>query len=132
MLSFLNGEKMSCAYPVIKETLPKSALGYNTNNKYPQFPPLMADGRAVVASYQPEAVINNSILKETGIQTNWQYRNYLTHNAHDIMQYNFKEACNDSGYYKRYVDLPQRPLVGTPYLYTSSVDRRPVMGFQNK
>ena len=34
-------EQLNCAYPIIKETIPKSSLGYNTNNKYPEFPPLM-------------------------------------------------------------------------------------------
>ena len=41
MFSFYTtGENLKCAYPIIKETIPKSSLGYNTNNVYPQFPPL--------------------------------------------------------------------------------------------
>ena len=51
-------QSVNCAYPVIKETVPESARGYNTNNKYPQFPPLMSDGRSVTATWQPESSIN--------------------------------------------------------------------------
>jgi hypothetical protein len=48
---FQNSEKLDCAYPVVKETLPLSSRGYHTNNKYPEFPPLMNDGRSIVASW---------------------------------------------------------------------------------
>jgi hypothetical protein len=40
-------ETIQCAYPVVKETVPQSERGYRTNNKYPQFPPLMNDGRSM-------------------------------------------------------------------------------------
>ena len=78
MLSFSN---VDIAYPIIKETIPKSSLGYNTNNKYPEFPPLMSDGRSIISSYQPETVVNTELLHRNGIQTNWQYRKYLTENS---------------------------------------------------
>jgi hypothetical protein len=78
-------ETLSCAYPIIKETVPQSALGYRTNNKYPEFPPLMNDGRAVTASYQPEAVLNEKLIRSNNIQSNWQYRRYLTNHAKEIM-----------------------------------------------
>jgi hypothetical protein len=87
---------------VIKETLPRSSLGYTTNNLYPGFPPIMSDGRAIVASYQPEAVLNTALLQRNQIQSNWQYRRFLTDNANQVMQQNFVEACNDMGYYERF------------------------------
>jgi hypothetical protein len=99
-------QQLDSAYPIIKETVPRSALGYNTNNKYPEFPPLMSDGRSITATWQPEAVINADLLAKHGIQNNWQYRNYLTQNAKDIMRYNFRESSNDAGYYKRAADIP--------------------------
>lgn len=92
----------SADFPVIKETLPRSALGYTTNNLYPGFPPVMADGRSIVASYQPEAILNATLLQQNHIQSNWQYRKYLTANAGEIMQKNFREACNDMGYFERF------------------------------
>jgi hypothetical protein len=121
-------ETISSAYPVIKESLPQSALGYKTNNKYPEFPPLMSDGRAVTASYQPEAVLNEKLLRSNNIQSNWQYRRYLTKHANEIMEYNFREASNDAGYFARQDDVPSsqsNKILGvssTPYLYSSSTD----------
>jgi hypothetical protein len=89
MFSFLNNDGST-----------SSALqGYHTNNQYDGFPPLMNDSRALIASWQPEASINNQILKKQQIKSNWQYRKYLQDNASDIMNYNMEEACNDSGYF---------------------------------
>lgn len=102
MFSYPQPDSVECAFPVIKETLPRSSLGYSTNNLYAGFPPMMADGRSLVASYQPEAVLNTTLIQQNQIQTNWQYRKYLTDNAQQIMQQNFREACNDMGYYERF------------------------------
>lgn len=89
MFSFLNKDVST----------PSTLRGYHTNNQYHDFPPLMNDSRALIACWQPEASINNQILKEQKIKSNWQYRKYLQENATDIMKYNMEEACNDSGYY---------------------------------
>ena len=132
MFSFLNrGSNLNCEYPIVRETLPKSTLGYNTNNKYPAFPPLMSDGRALISSYQSNEVINDKILKNSGIKSNWKYREYLTQNAKYIIQYNFTEACNDAGYYSRVVEpepgVPEN-LYKPPYLYANYMDSTPVLG----
>ena len=129
MFAFLNHQSVSCAYPEIKETIPPSMLGYQTNTRYPSFPPLMNDGRAVISSWQPEAVINNRILKDNHIQSNWQYRNYLTKNAEDIMRYNYRESSNDFGYFKRYQDTPKEYNV--PFLYPSFISEAKPNGYQN-
>ncbi len=73
--------------------------GYTTNNIYNGVPPLMMDGRSVIASYQPEAWLNESLLKESGVKSNYEYRQYLVNNAKDIMRRNFEESANDCGYY---------------------------------
>ena len=127
-------ETMDCAYPVIKETIPKSSLGYNSNNKYLGFPPLMSDGRSVTASYQPEAVLNNELIKTNNIQSNWQYRKFLTENSKQIMEYNFREASNDAGYFKRYSGVPINNLekmyqTNTPYLFDSVMDDNKPFGY---
>jgi hypothetical protein len=88
MFSFLNDSSTS-----------SNLRGYHTNNIYKGFPPLMNDSRAVIASWQPEASINNQILKKQQIKSNWEYRKYLQENASEIMKYNMDEACNDSGYF---------------------------------
>jgi hypothetical protein len=103
MFSYPQPESVDCAFPVIKETLPRSSLGYTTNNVYAGFPPMMADGRSIVASYQPEAVLNATLIQQNQIRSNWQYRKYLTTNAQQIMQQNFREACNDMGYHERFL-----------------------------
>lgn len=129
MFSFLSApEKVECAYPNIKETIPRSALGYGANPVYPGFPPIMMDGRAIVASDQPEAILNNALIKELGIQSNWQYRQYLTKNAKDIMRYNYTESSNDVGYFKRYEDSPNQYSV--PFVYPSFVSQETPNGYQ--
>ena len=97
-LDIIQTQQIAVVHPTAQE-LPKSALGYSTNNVYPGFPPLMNDGRALIASWQPDAVLNQSLLQSSGIKSNWEYRKFLTENANDIMRRNFAEAANDTGYY---------------------------------
>ena len=123
-------EELNCAYPIIKESIPKSSLGYNTNNKYPEFPPLMMDGRAITASYQPESILNESLIRDNSIKSNWEYRKFLTENADQLMQYNFRESCNDSGYYKRYEDILNNNA-STPYYYSSPTDNSRPFGYSS-
>lgn len=123
-------EQLNSAYPVIKESIPKSSLGYNTNNKYPEFPPLMMDGRAITASYQPESILNESLILENGIKSNWEYRKFLTGNAQNLMEYNFREACNDSGYYKRYEDIMNNTN-SVPFHYMSHSDTSKPFGYSS-
>ena len=78
---------------------------YQTNNQYPNFPPKMNDGRAVLASWQPGAVVNEAMMKESGIQSNWQYRRFLVENGDEIRRKNFMYACNDTGYFIRNEDI---------------------------
>jgi hypothetical protein len=136
MFSYHQGEKIESAYPVIKETIPRSSLGYATNNKYPEFPPLMSDGRSVTNTWQPESVINDDLIQSNNIKSNWQYRRYLTQNAKDIMEYNFRESSNDVGYYKRVIDLPNmqsnkvEKLNGVPYNFSSLLDNSKPFGYQ--
>ena len=135
--SFKQGEPLHCAYPVIKETVPRSSLGYHTNNKYPEFPPLMSDGRSVTATWQPESTINADLIQSNNIQSNWQYRKYLTNNAQKIMEYNFRESSNDVGYYKRPTDIPSiqsnmvSGIVNKPYVYSSALDNTRPIGYAN-
>ena len=134
MFSSLNFEPVNCAYPIIKETIPKSSLGYNTNNKYPEFPPLMNDGRSITASYQPEAVTNEELKNVIGIKSNWEYRKYLTDNSKEIMEHNFREACNDVGYIKRHTDTPMNRIdnfssASSPYLFNSVMDNSTPFGY---
>lgn len=116
------------AYP--DTTCQKSKLGYHTNNQYDGFPPLMSDGRAITASYQPEAVLNNHLLKELGVTSNWQYRQYLTNHSKEIMKYNCIQSANDAGYYRRYIGEPNEKPYSTPYIVPSFVDTSKPEGYQ--
>ena len=61
----------------------------------------MHDGRNY-ASWQSGAAINENLRKKTGIKQNWEYRKYLTENSQQIARDNFREACNDVGYFERF------------------------------
>ena len=67
---FSNGVELATAYPHIVDR-PKSIYGYQTHNLYKDYPPMMADGRVISASWQPEAVINNNLVKMVGVTSNW-------------------------------------------------------------
>jgi hypothetical protein len=43
-------------------------------------------------------IINQKLIKENEITTNWKYRQYMIKNANTIMEYNYKESSNDTGY----------------------------------
>jgi hypothetical protein len=133
MFSFgYNSAKIDCAYPVIKETVPQSALGYNTNNLYPKFPPKMSDGRSAISSWQPESAANNQLLKNNDIKSNWEYRKYLTHHSQQVMEYNFRETCNDTGYFIPPLEVgePNKHSTNVPYTYTSYTDNSKPEGYQ--
>ena len=113
-MSYLN-----TAYPTLNvPSMPSSThLGYSTNNIYPNFPPLMSDGRTVLASFQPESATNQFLLEKLGIKSNWEYRQYLQNNAKDIMKYNCMNMSNDVGYINRFDGSAQGPNV--PQTFTS-------------
>jgi len=110
------------AYPVIRETIPSSRLGYQANNVYEGYPPLMSDGRSVTASWQPNTVVNEQIIADNHIQSNWEYRKYLQKNALHIMQLSMRDASNDCGFYDRYADY--KFSNGTPVVYQNLMDNR--------
>ena len=121
-----NGTSLEYAYSY-NENIPKSSLGYDTNNKYSNFPGIMNDGRSVIASWQQEPVINQGLVKDSGVTSNSAYRNYLIHNSQSILAHNVQESYNDVGYYKRYAEPPKEyNLTGSPYLFNSVTDKRKV------
>jgi hypothetical protein len=134
---FSNSQNIESAYPVIKETVPQSERGYNTNNKYPGMPPLMNDGRSITASWQPNATENTKIIEDNKITSNWQYRKYLTNNANDVMKSNFLASSNDNGYNTRPIDIPNiqsnqiSQKMKTPHTFSSVLDNTEPFGFTN-
>jgi hypothetical protein len=102
MFSYPQPEPISSAYSCEQIERPLSTLGYATNNVYPSFPANMGDSRSLIASYQPEAILNDNLIKQSGVKTNWEYRKYLVDHSKEIAESNFKEACNDCGYFDRF------------------------------
>ena len=90
------------AYPVYN--IQPEFDGYSMNNKYTGYPPLMSDGRSLVAGYTPEAVLNAELMKRNGITNNMQYRQFMTKNTETVQQTNFNLAANDIGYIYRSVN----------------------------
>jgi hypothetical protein len=127
-------ENVKCAYPNCQETIPRSNLGYASNNIYAGFPPIMSDGRSIVASNQPESIRNRELLESSGIKSNWQYRKYLTENSQEIAEQNFKEACNDVGYTQRFTPNErenQTKISNVPFVYPSYLDGSQPVGYSN-
>jgi hypothetical protein len=104
---------------------------YSASNNYNfNFPPKMADGRNW-ATWQPEAVVNQRIQMQEGIQTNWQYRMYLQQNGNQIMNYNTQEACYDLGL-DPHVQTGKTPSSNVPYMFKNTFDRsKPGFGYCN-
>ena len=79
------------------------------------------------ASWQPDAVINNKIHQESGITSNWKYRQYIQNNANHIMKYNSMEYIYASGN-NPYFDQGE-PSANVPHRFSSLHD--PSYGFSN-
>ena len=92
-----------------------------SNNIHYNFPPIMTDGR-IFSSWQPEAVINENIQNQENIHSNWNYRQYMTHNGLHIMKYNNLEACNLLGLPTHFKsnELPSDAVSQNPHLYKST------------
>jgi len=93
-----------------------------SNNIHFNFPPIMADGRNY-ASWQPEAVVNERIQKQEHIKSSWEYRQFLTNNALQIMKYNNQEACTDLGL-NPHIQTNATPSSNVPYMFSSVMDTR--------
>jgi len=90
----------------------------------------MDDGRNY-ASYQPEAVINERIQQQNNINTNWKYRQFLTKNASDIINFNTQEACYTLGL-SPHVTSDATPSSNVPFVYKSTFDTtNPGFGYSN-
>jgi hypothetical protein len=104
---------------------PKSPTPIYENNKYKNFPPIMNDSRSLVSTWKSESEINNKLIKENNIQSNWKYRQFLTKNASSIMENNFSESLKNSGYNMNTVEEKYQ----TPLKFNSLNDRSQT--FQN-
>ena len=101
-----------------------------SNNTYFTMPPIMNDGRNY-SSWQPESVINDKIQADSGITSNWKYRQYLQKNANHIMKYNTMESFYASGNNPSAI-LNTTPSSNVPHLFNSIHDTSsPAFGLNN-
>jgi hypothetical protein len=98
-----------------------------SHNVYFDFPPLMSDGRNF-AGWQREAPINAQIRKNNNISSNWDYRQYLTHNAEKIIDTNYIDAVNEAGHSPFEVPNGQK---NTPFMFSSVMDERRPIGYES-
>jgi hypothetical protein len=91
-----------------------------SNNIHFDFPPIMSDGRTF-SSWQPESVVNTRIQQQENITTSWNYRQYLTNNALQIMKYNNQEACVDLGL-NPHTQTNKTPSSNVPHMFKSVMD----------
>tara|TARA_B100001758_G_scaffold247874_1_gene267980 strand:+ start:18188 stop:18625 length:438 start_codon:yes stop_codon:yes gene_type:complete len=99
-----------------------------SNNIHFDFPPIMNDGRNY-SSWQPNARINNDIIKKYNIKSNSDYRAFLTKNADNIIKQNQLTAC---GGCCNCLNIQQSTKTSnTPYLYQSCSDSTQPYGYEN-
>ena len=67
------------------------------NNTYYAMEPQQKFQGTNYSSWQPEAETNNKILVDSGINSNWKYRQYIQKNANQIMKYNTMGTIYTSG-----------------------------------
>ena len=79
--------------------------------------------------WQPDATINNKIHVDSGITSNWKYRQYIQNNAKHIMKYNTMEACYTLGLNPATV-VNTETLPNSPFVFKSTTDNDgPAFGY---
>jgi hypothetical protein len=104
---------------------------YSASNNYNfNSPAKMADGR-LWSQWQPDAVVNERIQKNEGIQTNWGYRQYLQNHGLQIMKYNNEESCYELGLNPHF-NSNETPSSNVPFAFRSTFDtNKPGYGYCN-
>jgi len=100
-----------------------------SNNIHYNSPPLMSDGRNF-ASWQPGSVLSNNLRVQSGIKSNWDYRQYLISNADSIIKYNQMNACDNCGSCSVSLNSNNTLSNNTPFLYNSTIDKSTPYGYE--
>ena len=67
-----------------------------SNNIHFDYPALMSDGRHA-SDWNPACEINKQFIQQNGIQTNYQYRQFMIRNGDKVKKSNMKSACDNCG-----------------------------------
>lgn len=103
----------------------------NNMNKYYTIEPTPEIQNTPYNLWQPFGTTNNTILVESGINSNWKYRQYMQKNSNQIMKYNTMQYINASGN-NPYTVMNTEPTNSSPFLYNSTHDTSsPAYGFRN-
>lgn len=86
----------------------------NTNHYY-----TMDMTSKISPDWQPQAVLNNNMLHDSHITSNWKYRQYIQKNASQIMKYNSMETISASGNNPYYGTDTNQSRANVPHLYPS-------------
>ena len=98
-----------------------------SNNIHFDYPPLMSDGRNF-SNWNPTCAINDKLMDGQGIQTNYQYRQYLIKNADAIIQTNQVAACDQCC--KCQYGKNQAKNQSGKYIYSSCSDASQPFGYE--
>lgn len=96
-----------------------------SNNIHFNSPPLMSDGRNF-SSWKSSCSLDEEIKKKIKIDSNWEYRQYLTQNTNSIMKHNLKLMCDNCckcSYKKGEGGIDK-------YLFSSCSDKTAPFGYQ--
>ena len=86
----------------------------------------MEDGRTF-SSWVPGSSINDQLKATHNIQSNWDYRQFLTHNSSNIVDGNLQQAFYQSGY----VNIQSQPVTNSPFLFSSVADKNQPYGYED-
>jgi hypothetical protein len=103
------------------------------NNTYYTMEPHQELQNTAYSLWQPNGsgATNKKIIVDSGITSNWSYRQYMQKNANQIMKYNTMQTINNSGN-NPYSVLNTNTTNNNPHLYKSTHDNNnPVYGFRN-
>jgi len=105
------------------------ATCYKTsNNIHQSFPGIMSDGR-LFTDYNPNAVLNEEVKKSNNIESNEDYRKYLTNYGSQIMNHNLKQTTLENNCD---VVVNNKLMTGNnPYLYHSSIEKTQPYGYED-
>ena len=95
-----------------------------SNNIHFNSPPLMSDGRNF-SSWKSSCSLDEEIKKKIKIDSNWDYRQYLTQNSDSIIKHNLKLMCD--GCCKCYYNRGEGGI--DKYLFSSCSDSTTPFGY---
>lgn len=98
---------------------------------------IIEDNKTFV-TFQPGCKVNHDIREKHGINSNIEYRKYLTNNADSIIEYNQKQCINMTGTVnvKPFFSQISETIMGnqnknTPYLYQSCQSNEKPYGYED-